>query len=96
MDKTKLGLAGVISSLVALPAMAIGSPAPAAPAVPQAQSFAELLEPIPNAVERLQVANAQDTVGTPRLIKAQWYWYRHHRYRRHYHHHHHHHHHNNY
>ena len=94
MDKTKLGLAGIVSSLVALPAMAIGSPAPATPAVPQAQSFAELLEPIPNAVGRLQAADAQEAVGTPRLIKAQWYWYHHRRYRRHHHHHHHHHHHN--
>jgi hypothetical protein len=102
MDKTlSLGVAAAISALVALPAAA--EPA-AAPAVPQAQSYSELLEPIPNAVERLRLADAQEAPRA-RLIEAQYYpapadhhHHHHHwrRHRRHYHHHHHHHHHSNY
>jgi hypothetical protein len=61
--------------------------------VPQAQSFAELLRPIPNAIERLKIADADEAGGQPRFIKAQYYnnHHHHHHYRRrHYHHHHHH------
>ena len=102
MDKTlPLGVAAAISALVALPAAAAPTPAPV---VPQAQSYAELLEPIPNAVERLRLADTQDAPRA-RLIEAQYYpppadhhHHHHHwrRHRRHYHNHHHHHHHSNY
>jgi hypothetical protein len=94
MDKSTLGIVGAISSLAALPAIAVGAPIPAGPAVPQAQSFAELLGPIPNAVERLKIADADEAGGQPGFIKAQYYnnHHHHHHYRRrHYHHHHHHH-----
>jgi len=96
MDKnTPLRIAAAISALVALPAAA--AEPPSAPAVPQAQSYAELLDPIPNAAERLRVADTQDPAPA-RLIEAQYYptatahhHHHHHwrRHRRHYHHHHH-------
>ena len=101
MDRTtSLGVAAAISALVALPAAAEPS---TAPAVPQAQSYSELLDPIPNAVERLRLADAQEEPRA-RLIEAQYYpppvdhHHHHHHWRRHrrHHHHHHHHHHSNY
>ena len=103
MDKTTpLRVAAAISALVALPAAA-AEPS-SAPAVPQAQSYAELLDPIPNAAERLRLADAQEEPRA-RLIEAQYYpaptdhhhhhhhhhWRRHHWRRTHHHHHHHHH-----
>jgi hypothetical protein len=81
METKTLGILGAISSLVVLPGMAVGAPAAFQPAVAPAHSFAELLDPIPNAVERLKIADAQDA-AKPRLIKAQ--------YNDHHHHHHHH------
>ncbi|MDB5483341.1 MAG: hypothetical protein JWO83_4394 [Caulobacteraceae bacterium] len=99
MDKTTpLRVAAAISALVALPAAAAE---PASVSVPQAQSYAELLDPIPNAAERLRLADTQEEPRA-RLIEAQYYpspadhhHHHHHwrRHRRHYHHHHHHHHH---
>src|SRR5579859_1596326 len=81
MDKRTATLFGAAAALAAVPALA--SP-PQAPAVPQASSYADLLTPIPNAVERLQAADAQDA----KLIPAQYDDYG--RYNRHHHHHHHH------
>ena len=108
MDKTTLGVIGAISSLVAFPAASVGAAPAAAPAVPPAQSFSELLDPIPNALERLELADAQADHGGARLIEAQYipvvvaHHHHHHHYvrRRHYRRvviirHHHHHHHNN-
>jgi hypothetical protein len=68
-------------------ALAAGSAFTAAPAAetsipPVASSYAELLQPIPNAVERLQAANAEADAQPPRLIEAQYG-------RQHHHHHHH-------
>ena len=68
MDKTTLGVIGAISSLVAFPAASAGATTAAAPPVPPAQSFSELLDPIPNALERLQLADAQEDHGGARLI----------------------------
>ncbi len=82
METKTFGLLGAISSLVALPGMAVGASASFQPGVPRAQSFAELLEPIPNAVERLKIADAQDAAPQPRLVEAQYYVLR--RYHRHY------------
>ncbi len=109
MNKKTLGVVGAISSLAA--ATAIGAEAaPSAPqAVTRAQSYAELLDPIPNAVERLTLVDNAARPDGARLIDAQYYpdgpvahhhhhhhhtYYRRHWRRRHYHHHHHHH--NNY
>ena len=78
MDGKIATLAGV-AALAAAPALAT----PSTPAVPVASSYAELLQPIPNATERLQLADAQAQTDAPRLILAQWG-------RGHHHHHHHH------
>jgi len=82
MDKTKLGITSAIGALLALPLGANAAP-PQEPAVPPAQSFSDLLQPISNPVERLQVADAQEAQQA-RLIPVQ--------YAVHHHHHHHHHH----
>ncbi len=66
MDKKTLGMVGAIGSLAALP-LGAGA-AQAEPAVPPAQSYADLLQPISNPVERLQLADEQEA----RLIPAQW------------------------
>jgi len=58
MDKTSLAMAGAVGALVSM--TTAQAAAPAAAPMPAAQSFAELLEPIPNAIERLQLAIAAD------------------------------------
>jgi hypothetical protein len=65
MDKTKLGVLGAVSALVALPVGVQAAPTAVAPA----QSFAELLQPIPNAVERLN-ASDRELAGGVRLMNA--------------------------
>lgn len=87
MDKSRIGLVGAISSLVALP-LGASAAAPTAPAIPPAQSYADLFQPISNPVERLQLADAQEAAQA-RLIPAQYQQYD--RYHHHHHHHHHHH-----
>ncbi len=84
MDRKTATLIGAAAALAAGPALAAptGSEAP----VPVAASYAELLQPIPNAVERLKIADTQADLAPARLIDAQ--------YLAHHHHHHHHHHHN--
>lgn len=84
MDRKTATIVGAAAALVAAPALATPNTAPVAPAA----SYAELLDPIPNAVERLRIADAQDAAQPPRLIKAQYDAHHHH------HHHHHHSHHN--
>ena len=105
MKARNIGVVGAISALAVAP----GLGAQAAPAVPIAQSYGELLEPIPNAVERLQLADAEEAARPAVLVKAQYVpapvahhhhhhhhhhvYYRHHRHHRRVVHHHHHHHH---
>ena len=58
------------SLITAAASVALAAPAlHAAPAVPPAASYADLFEPIPNAVERLK---ASDTEGEARFIEAQY------------------------
>lgn len=77
MNTITLGVMGAMSSLVALPmASAAGA---TTPAVPQAHSYADLLEPIPNASERLRLADATlgdstTAEGDARLIPAAWHY----------------------
>ena len=74
-----------VSAVAAVAGLVSGAPASAAvePVRMQAQSFSELLQPIPNATEQLQIADMQAAREEPRLIEAQ--------YVNHHHHHHHHH-----
>ncbi len=108
MDKTKLGLAAAISTL-ALGSVGAASAAPLqAQPIPAASSYADLLDPVPNAAERLAAVERQAEPDGARLIEAQYYpgvgvvHHHHHNnyYRRHWRHRHwrrhHHHHHNSY
>ena len=90
MDKKIAGLLG------ALGALAAGSPAVAETAalegVMHAASYADLLQPIPNASAMLQVSDAAITEDPAAVVMVQ-YHHHHHRYHRRYrrrHHHHHH------
>ena len=83
MDKKIAGLLGAAAALSTLGA----AQATAAPAVDQmagARSYAELLEPVPNAAEQLKA----DEAAQGEVQLAQLYIYRD-RYRHHHHHHHH-------
>ncbi len=97
MDKKLLGLVGIMS--VAIPAGAMAAPAPQE--LPAAASFNDLLQPIPNAGERLKAIDAVATDdGTARLERVQFHHHHHHhnivrrllggggRYHHHHHHHH--------
>ena len=105
MSSKTVGVMGVITAMAAASAGG-GQAAPTnEPAVPVAASYAELLTPIPNAVERLRLSDAEAASRPGRLIEAQYAPYpvpadhhHHHNWRRHrrHHHHHHHHHHSNY
>ena len=83
MDKKIAGLLGAVASLGAFNA-AGASPAPAPTDVLQANSFADLLEPIPNAGALLQAIDESAPASAGENVQlAQFY---------HHHHHHHHHH----
>ncbi len=99
MDKKLLGVLGAASTL----ALIAGGPATAAtggsepPTLRPAQSFGELLDPIPNATEILAADDeklANEPAPAP-MQMAQWHHHHHHHFYHHHHHHfyHHHHHH---
>jgi G3E family GTPase len=84
MDKKIAGLLGAMASIGAL------NSAQAAPSlnptdILQANSFAELLEPIPDAAARLKAVDASQAQDVGHVQLAQYYYHHHH------HHHHHHH-----
>ena len=77
--KTLLSAAAALAAAPAIPAAAI-----AAQAVPPATSYAELLQPISNAQEKLRRSDLERADPPAQLVRVQW--------RAHHHHHHHHHH----
>ena len=78
MDRRKVALAaGAVAALASAPMAASAAPLDT-PAVPPAASYADLLQPIPNAVERLQLANAQEEAATPQLIQVAHHHHHHH------------------
>ena len=82
MDKKIAGLLGAVGALASVnTAQAAATPSDPTEAL-KAQSFADLLEPIPNAMEKLQ---AVDETQSPKIRTAQLFIEHHH------HHHHHHH-----
>ncbi|HEY1426644.1 MAG TPA: hypothetical protein VGF50_08235 [Caulobacteraceae bacterium] len=86
MDGKIATIAGA-AALVVAPAIAGATPAAASqPAVPVAATYADLLSPIPNAVERLKIADmqAQTETAQPQLIQAQYYDHHHHHHHNHY------------
>jgi hypothetical protein len=110
MDKKIAGLLAAASSVALIgSAQAVPAPQPQN-SIPSAQSYAELLDPIPNAVERLKADDAallaRAPAGRVKLAEDEHHHHHHHhhhdhgvvivhpRERAHHHHHHHHHHHN--
>jgi hypothetical protein len=92
MDKKTAGLVGAISALTPLAAAAATLDKPLAE-VMAPQSYAELLQPIPNASALLkeELAAASKAKPEPRIQTAQYYGYPDGPYYHHHHHHHHHH-----
>jgi hypothetical protein len=108
MEKKIAGLLGAVAALSTI-GTAQATPAPAPTDALQANTYAELLEPIPNALALLQTVDAQAPAKSTdaNVQVAQLYYHHHHhgyfRYgpvvvvpHRHWHHHHHHHHHHAY
>lgn len=103
MDKKIAGLAGAVSGLAMMTA-AEAARAQNVTEVLSARSYAELLQPIPNAVALLMAADAMNAApakaeagpnSNVQLVQYHHHHHHHHHrwYRRRYHHHHHHHHH---
>jgi hypothetical protein len=93
MDKTLAGLIGA-AGLLATSAHAATSPPVTLNDAMQAQSYADLLKPIPNATALLKASDAAPARmaepgadGQAQVTPVQYWWY----YRRYHHHHHHHH-----
>ncbi len=86
MDKKIAGLLGAVAGVATLGA-AHATPAPANPMA--ASSYADLLAPVPNAVEALKTDNEARTQAPEGVQLAQYHHHHHHHYRRHHHHHHH-------
>ena len=97
MDKKLVGVIGAVAGLAALDSAAQATPAAQpSPDLMNARSFAELLDPIPNAVAALRasdaVARAAEEQGVGEVNgNVQLAGYHHHHRRWHHHHHHHHH-----
>jgi len=97
MDNKKIvGVIGAIAGLAALDQAAQATPAATPTPDPMnARSFAELLDPIPNAVAALRAADAAATRETPAVgahdgaTQVAGLHHHHHRYHHHHHHHHH-------
>ena len=92
MDRKLAGLVGMAVALV--PAAAAASPV-SSPDDLTASSYADLLKPIPNAVQKLKASDALllEQENAAKLEMAQYYYHHHHHhhfFRRFYHHHHHH------
>jgi len=102
MQKTMAGLVGAVAALGTLDAAAAAPTAVNPVPSMQVGSFAELLEPIPNAAEMLRIVDRQAPAGVEEgdVVRVGYHHHHHHHHhhwrRRHYHHHHHHHHHHHY
>ena len=71
MESKTAMMVGAAAALVAGPVLG-APPAVRAPSIPVATSYAELLQPIPDAVERLKLSDAEAAARPPELILAQW------------------------
>ena len=99
MDKKIAGLLGAAAALASM--SAANAATPVSTDALQATSYADLLNPVPNAVAQLiadDATRAADEVKTARIrVEMDHHHHHHHRYRRrHRRHHHHHHHHSNF
>lgn len=83
MDKKVAGILGAVATLSSF-SVADASPAPAPGDVLRVNSYADLLEPIPNAVALLQAVDEAAPAQTTENVQLAQFYYHHH------HHHHHH------
>ena len=99
MDQKIAGIVGAVAGLTCVDVAQAAVVAPNPQGFADAKSYAELLEPIPNALALLQSADAARAVGTEHdadvganVQLARWYHHHHHhhhhRFFRHHHHHH--------
>ena len=95
MDQKIVGIVGAIAGLAALDAtQGAATAAPSPEGIPSAKSFAELLDPIPNALAMLRAVDtaaatrSQDEASQNADVKLAQYHHHHHRYHHHHHHHH--------
>jgi hypothetical protein len=104
MDKKILGLVGALTTLGGA-GVAAAAPAQAPADVMEVRSYADLLQPIPNALALLQASDAARNIKNEAESEtkagvelAQYHHHHHHHWRRYHHHHHHwhHHHHHHY
>jgi G3E family GTPase len=96
MDKKILGLVGAITALGA-PQAVQAAPAANPTDVLKVESYADLLNSIPNAAQVLKAVDTTTSSQPARIDRVQYYHHHHHhhwmrRFFRHHHHHHHHHH----
>jgi hypothetical protein len=98
MDKSVIGLLGAISAFaVASPSYAISAATVDLDDVMHADSYADLLKPVPNAVAVRQALDERRSAQppVPEIMTVQYYHHHHHHHHHHYyrprHHHHHHH-----
>jgi hypothetical protein len=86
MSRKTTTFIGAAAALMA--GSALAAPVAVEPAIPAASSYADLLQPIPDAVERLKRADAEAAARRPEIVPVQLVVVQDH----HHHHHHHHHH----
>ncbi len=77
MENKTAAMVGAVAALTAGSALA-ATPVADGPPVPVAASYAELLDPIPNAAERLKVADAEAAARPPGVIEVQYHHHHHH------------------
>jgi hypothetical protein len=101
MDKKIFGLIAAVSGLGTFGAAQAATPSADADRIMAAQSFSELLEPIPNAVAVLRVVDQQGAASAPASFELAMEYHHHHHHHHgliskflglHHHHHYHHHH----
>ena len=91
MDKTLVGLIAVVGAMTPLSVAHADVSSSELSQAMEATSFADLLQPIPNAAAILKVADEQSAVSEPEGVQLAQYHHHHHHHRYYYYHHHHHH-----
>lgn len=95
MDKKIAGLLGAVASVATLGGVAQATPAAPTNDQMAVRSYADLLAPVPNALEALRADDvalaSQPVTEAGAEVQVAQYYYHHHHHHRYYHHHHHHH-----
>jgi hypothetical protein len=97
MDQKIVGIVGAVAGLASLDAtQGVANASPNPQGLTEAKSYAELLDPIPNALATLRAADVaatgqKDEARTSGDVRLAYHHHHHHHHHRFYHHHHHHH-----